>query len=59
MTWKELAEKINGLTEEQQGTDVTFFDTNDGEYYLIPSFLVAEEDEDRIDPGHPFLQGWG
>jgi len=59
MTWKELAEKINGLTEEQQGTDVTFFDTNDGEYYQILRFLVAEEGEDRIDPGHPFLQGWG
>jgi hypothetical protein len=58
MTWKELAQKINDLSEEQKNTDVTFYDTNDGQFYALRSFLIADKNEDVIDPGHPFMQGF-
>ena len=56
MTWKELAKKIQTeLTEEQQDTDVTFFDANNGEFYPCRS-LDINEFSDVLDEGHPFLQ---
>ena len=59
MTWGELAEKIAAMNTEQRGTDVTFFDSNDGEFGAIVGLRFTDEKEtDQLDHNHPYLYGW-
>jgi hypothetical protein len=55
MTWHELSEKINKMTDEQKVTDVTVFTTGEGEYYTA-TLCFADFETDQIDLGHPYLQ---
>jgi len=55
MTWEELKQKINGMTEEQKQTDVTFYDEC-GNFFGVKSLEFADEETcDVLDHGHPFL----
>ena len=59
MTWKDLSNKINTMTDEQKNTDVTFFDNNDGEFFALGNLLFTNENNcDILDHDHPYLTGW-
>jgi len=56
MTWAQLRDAINNMSEEQKGTDVTLFDPNDDEFYgLCRLEFVNAEEENRLDADHPYL----
>lgn len=63
MTWNELVEKINKLTEEQRNTDVTIFiEEKDENYLFADEFYPVDrfdtnkgEKFDQLDEDHPFL----
>jgi hypothetical protein len=55
MTYRELAEKIEWMTEQQKDLDVTVFDMNDEEFYALKDLDFVKED-DVLDKGHPFLR---
>lgn len=57
MTYRELAEMIANMTEEQKDMDVTLFDNNDGEFCGLGNLKFTDGDEDRLDIGHPYLEG--
>jgi hypothetical protein len=49
MTWEELAEKINRMSEEQKHTTVTMLDHNDGEFCGLGDLCLVL--------GHPYFDG--
>jgi hypothetical protein len=57
MTYKELAEKIlNTFNDDQLYYDVTIHLGSNDEYYKIDDLaLTNDEEEDRLDDGHPIL----
>jgi hypothetical protein len=56
MTWRELREKIDAMTFEQVISAVTIHLHSRDEYYAVDHFeLVNDNEEDRLDDGHPFL----
>lgn len=56
MTYRELAEYISKLNDEQQDSDVTVYVMGAGEFYpLVPDYPVSEIDNDVLDEGHPYL----
>jgi hypothetical protein len=55
MNWRTLAEHIKHMSEEQQNSDVTLFDSRN-EFFAAKTLQYADtEDCDVLDPGHPFL----
>lgn len=57
MTWRELAEQINNLSEEQKDTDVTIYDSAKDEFFgSYYGCLGIALDEDVLDDGHPYLR---
>ena len=54
MTYKELKEKLDKLTEEQLMTDVTIFDTVERQFYGGIDFGITDE-SDVLDAGHPYF----
>ena len=58
-TWKQLAEQISQMTEEQQGTDVTLYIAEPGEVFGIDATLSFANDDNGIagilDEEHPFI----
>ena len=50
MTYKELAEHLNKLNDEQSNTEVTFYDDSNGRYYPANSLEVID-----IEPTFPPL----
>lgn len=55
MTYRELANIISTMTEEQKDMDVTFYDHNDGEFSGFAHLDYTGEDWEELDPGHPYL----
>jgi len=55
MTYKELRDKLSGLTDEQLGCDVTFHDTIIDEFFAVESLEINEAD-DVLDAHHPYLK---
>jgi hypothetical protein len=56
MTWKELKEHIEKMTEEQRNTDVTVYVTGVDEYYPLHGHEIDTSiTDDVLDKGHPFL----
>ena len=56
MTYRELAEYISNLSEEQKDCDVTVFISGVEEYYSLSQYPVVEADgDDVLDDGHPYL----
>jgi len=57
MTYRELSEYIENLTEEQKNCDVTVYVSGVDEYYsLVGDFPALESDHDDVlDKDHPYL----
>ena len=56
MTYKQLSEAINKMTEEQQNSDVTVYDTASDEYFPSERYDFADGNgEFVLDVGHPLL----
>jgi hypothetical protein len=59
MTYRELAEYISKLNDEQKDSDVTVFVADQDEFYPLvagcPVSEAKEIGEDRLDEGHPYL----
>jgi hypothetical protein len=51
-TYRDLLRKLKTLSEEQLDMDLTLY--SDGEYYPA-EILLTDEDEDRLDPNHPYF----
>jgi hypothetical protein len=59
ITYQQLADMVSTWTPEQRNSDVTFFDGNEGEFGAITSVEFADpEEDDVLDPGHPYLRGF-
>jgi len=54
MTYKELLERLKGLSEEQLNCDVTVYDDYGDEYHGWVEFGIVEE-TDVLDKDHPIL----
>jgi hypothetical protein len=54
MTYKQLRDFIDGLTEEQQSTSVTVYDRGEREFYMVDGVLINPVD-DVLDEGHPYI----
>jgi len=55
MTYRELREKLNNLTEDCLDTDVVLFESGIQEYYPIHNLVLTDETCDVLDEGHPLL----
>ncbi len=61
MTWKELAEKVNEMTDEQKNTDVTVYLGEMDEFFPIECRTRVATDgfddpgQGVLDVGHPFI----
>jgi hypothetical protein len=59
MTYLELAERIQTMTEVQLNTDVTIYDSSIDEFYPLDKdtpLLVGNDDtNDVLDTDHPYL----
>lgn len=58
MTYKQLRDLINELSDEQLAMDVSVYMREAGEYFPLapePFAITDEEDEDVLDPDHPYL----
>lgn len=56
ITWNELYAKIMRMNSAQLATDVTIHLQSDDEFYPADHLeLVNDNEEDRLDDGHPFL----
>lgn len=59
MTWKELAEKIQQLDEDQKNTDVTIatgpVDSKVTEFHPVVEFADYGEEDGVLDSFHPVL----
>ncbi len=59
ITWRELREAINKLSEEQLNTDVTVYDGANDEYFpagMSNKPLSFASETDVLDCGHPYLE---
>ena len=57
MTWFELKEKIDNLTDEQQALTAcvyNYFSGTEGEFFDITD-LTTQENSDKMDPDDPFI----
>lgn len=55
MTWEQLAQRIQQLTQEQKQQDATVYFRPLDEYYPVNQ-LTIETESDVLDAGHPVLQ---
>lgn len=55
MNWKQLAQAILEMPEEQQEQDVTIYLLDANEYFPIHALEQTGEDNDVLDPGHVVL----
>ena len=58
MTYKELANQILQLSENQQNMKVVRFDGNYGVFYNLGALSVVEDEDefDALEVGHPYLE---
>jgi len=59
MTWNDLVEMIESMTEEQKNTDATVYLTELDEVFAIKAGIDFADDNNEIagilDEGHPFI----
>lgn len=56
MTYADLADKISRMTKEQYFSDVTIYLSSKDECYKVDRLeFTDEQEEDRLDNGHPIL----
>ena len=57
MTYKELLQQLQQLSEEQLKSDVAIYDEGTDEYYQLKVELVFETEEcDVLDVDHPIIR---
>jgi hypothetical protein len=57
MTYKELLQQLQQLTEDQLNSDVAIYDEGTDEYYQLKVELVFTTGEcDVLDPDHPVIR---
>lgn len=59
MTYAELAELINDMTEEEKGQDVTVHVSGVGEFYTLLGdypVVTSNGESEALDVGHYYLQ---
>lgn len=57
MTYKELKEQLDNLSEEQLNQDVTVYDSHQDEYYGSYTDLefTPNDETDVLDPNHAYI----
>ena len=56
MTWNQLKNKIDMMTEEQKNTSVTVYDNEIDEFFpVIDNIMFSPEEDDVLDAHHPYL----
>lgn len=56
MTYRELKEVLDRLPDERLEDTVTVKDTNKMESYPVVDYVLANENQDVLDPGHLYLR---
>lgn len=56
MTYKELLQQLQQLSEEQLISDVAIYDTDADEYYQLTVELVFTTQTDVLDVNHPVIR---
>lgn len=52
MTYRQLRERLNQVTNEQLDQDVTIWLMGTGEFLPMVNIFMAEESDDVLDEGH-------
>ena len=57
MRYRDLAQWVSTMTPEQLDCHVTILDSSNDEFYPLADDPAqeAQEDDDRLDEGHPYL----
>ena len=56
MTYKDLKDQLEVLSEDQLRMDVTIYDSEDDEFYgCYASHLSFNKEDDTLDENHPYL----
>jgi len=55
MTFRELKENLDSLSDEQLDCDLTVYDPNEQEFYGANLDLSTTEESDVLDKNHPYL----
>lgn len=58
MTYRELAEKIGRMSDEEKDCDVSVHSVIEDEYFSISDQVsfINEDESDVMDDGHPYLK---
>jgi len=56
MTYKQLLQQLQQLSEEQLNSDVAIYDTGTDEYYQLQVELVFTTQTDVLDVDHPVIR---
>lgn len=54
-TWADLSKMISGMTPSELKQDITVFDPDYDQFYIVPVAYVSDADNDELDPGHYYL----
>ena len=55
MTYQELLDKLQAMTQEQLGMDVTVHSYTMDETFAVAQLFFADKDSDVLDEDHPVL----
>lgn len=56
ITYREMGEKINRMTDEQLDSHMTVHLQSKDEFFAVDHYeLTDDQEEDRLDDGHPIL----
>jgi hypothetical protein len=55
MTYRQLAELINSMTEKQKDMDAMIYSYNYDDYYLVEKVEVTDKINNRLKSNHPVL----
>lgn len=55
MTYRQLKERINKLSENQLDCDITVYKPDEDEYYPTHISVGITEENDVLDEGHPYF----
>jgi hypothetical protein len=56
LTFRQLAEHIDQMSDEQKDCDVSIYDGDNDEYYCVKEVVFATEECQVLDVDHPILR---
>ena len=56
LTFRQLAERIEQMSDEQKDCDVSIYDGDNDESYTVEDVAFATEECQVLDVGHPILR---